>query len=119
MRIKNAGWHVVYLPAMTIVHHAGKAGFSVRVAAQDAYARRQYLSKNAGRVERFLCMTGLCLGYVVRAVTPESVGEASSARRRAARAALLTLVGLRPPPFGEPPTQAVALRTAEVATRTP
>ena len=56
LRIKRAGWRVVHLPSMTIVHHAGKAGFSPRVAAQDAYARRQYLDKNAGWIERVLVL---------------------------------------------------------------
>ena len=114
MRIKRAGWRVVHLPVMTIVHHAGKAGSSPRVAAQDAYARRQYLNKNAGRIERALCLGGLSLRYGIRAIAPATDGARQ--RREAARSALLTLFDRRPAPFGQPPTQAVAPRTSETST---
>jgi GT2 family glycosyltransferase len=116
-RIKRAGWRVVHLPSMTIVHHAGKAGFNPRVAAQDAFSRRQYLEKNAGLIEQLLCMGGLGLGYAIRAVAPVSRNDARE-RRRAARSALLTLLGKRPPPFGQPPAQAVAPNTSNAWTTT-
>jgi GT2 family glycosyltransferase len=115
LRIKRAGWRVVHLPSMTIVHHAGKAGFNLRVAAQDAYSRRQYLQKNAGMIERMLCVGGLSLRYVIRAVAPVTRRDASK-RRQAARLALLTLLGKRPPPFGQPPAQAVAPNTSRART---
>ncbi len=114
LRIKRAGWRVVHLPSMTIVHHAGKAGFSPRVAAQDAYARRQYLDKNASRIERALCLAGLSLRYTIRANAP-ATGDRARQRREAAKSALMTLLGKRPPPFGQPPAQAVAPRTSETS----
>ena len=46
LRMKRAGWSVRHLPIMTIVHHAGKGGRDPRMAAQDAYARRQYARKH-------------------------------------------------------------------------
>ena len=43
---KRAGWRSRHLPAMTIVHHAGKGGVRPRMVAQDAYTRRQYAEKH-------------------------------------------------------------------------
>jgi GT2 family glycosyltransferase len=103
LRLKRAGWEVRHLPVMTIVHHAGKGGVRPRMAAQDAYARLQYARKHFAPLHRGAYATALGAGYVVRAVLP---GE----RRAAARAALRTLVGIDPPPFGEPPPRAVAVR---------
>jgi N-acetylglucosaminyl-diphospho-decaprenol L-rhamnosyltransferase len=116
LRIKRAGWRVVHLPTMTILHHAGKAGFSERVASQEAFARRQYFAKNSSTIERRLCLAAFFIRYLLRAVSPGGADENANQRRRAARAALLTLVGRRPPPFGEPPRQAVALRAPTCAT---
>jgi GT2 family glycosyltransferase len=101
--ITSAGWEIRYSPEMTIIHHAGKDGYDARLAAQDAYSRRQYLFKHEGFVRRNLATGALALYYLRRAVDsfygrrePEA-----GARRAAARAALRTVLGFAPPPFGE------------------
>jgi GT2 family glycosyltransferase len=102
LRIRDAGYEVRHLPAMTILHHAGKDGFTPRFVAQDAYARRQYMEKNFGAVQRSLGLAAFALGHALRAL----LGGRDRAQRRAQRAssrlALRTLAGLAPPPFGPP-----------------
>jgi len=110
LRIKQAGWIVRHLPFMTIVHHAGKAGFSVRMTAQDAYARRQYLRKHFGLAQRCLCEAALFVRHAIRAAAPGARPESATERRRAARGALCVLTGIDEPPFGSPPLQALAPR---------
>jgi len=100
-QIKAAGWEVRYLPQMTILHYFGKNGHSERLAAQEAYARRQYLFKNAGVGSRWLSTAALALGYARKAVGSLARDEGARAKRAAARRALLTVLGLAPPPFGD------------------
>jgi hypothetical protein len=92
---------------MTVLHHAGKSGDSPRLAAQDAYTRKQYSRKHFTGARRVGYLSALGLGYAVRSVA------SPPARRKAALAALMTLLGMRPPPFGEPP--GVAFVMAESA----
>lgn len=106
-RIKIAGWRVVHLPSMTILHHADKAGFSERAWAQAAYARRQYVLKNLHGAGRLTALGAMGLRYGIRAVAPGRDRETARARRTAARAAFSTLVGRRTSPFGAPPPQAL------------
>jgi GT2 family glycosyltransferase len=98
-RIKQAGWDVVHLPQMTIFHHSSTTGSDETLGRQMAFARRQYMAKHFGPVRRTAGIATLGLGYAVRSVTP---GRSPARRRRraSARAALATLLGLRPPPFG-------------------
>jgi GT2 family glycosyltransferase len=103
LRIKQAGWEVRHLPDLTILHHAGKAGWNPKLEAQGAYARRLYAQKHFSPLHCLVATAALALGYGLRSVAP---GERR--RREAARAALGTLLGRRPPPYGEPPP--VALR---------
>jgi N-acetylglucosaminyl-diphospho-decaprenol L-rhamnosyltransferase len=116
LRIKNAGWAIRHVPSMTILHHAGKAGFSPRMTAQEAYARRQYLRKHFGPVRRAACASALYFRHGIRAVAPGRDSQMAPERRRAARAALRVLIGADPPPFGEPPARALALRPRDVVT---
>jgi N-acetylglucosaminyl-diphospho-decaprenol L-rhamnosyltransferase len=104
LRIKQAGWEIRHLPFLTILHHANKEGWNLRLDAQAAYAKRQYFEKHLSPVHRLSAMGALLLGYTLRSV----LGRGNSGRRSSSRAALSTLVGLRPPPFGEPPRVAVA-----------
>ena len=127
LRIKQAGWEVRHLPDLTILHHAGKAGWNPRVEAQGAYAKQQYMRKHFSFPRRLAATAALAFGYGLRAVA----WQAAPVQRECARAALGTLLGRRPPPFGEPPS--VALRPEgprcsnveleplppETATRTP
>ena len=105
-RMKRDGWSVRHLPTMTIVHHAGKGGVRPKMVAQDAFTRRQYAFKHFNTPYRTVYLAAVAARHVVRAVAP-SRGPASR-RRVAARLALATMIGRRPPPFGPPPQTAVA-----------
>jgi GT2 family glycosyltransferase len=112
-RVKAAGWRVVHLPAMTIVHHAGKRGTNPRMDAQYAFARRLFARKHLPPASRAAYLGALGLRYGLRAVVPDRASEpdGEGARRRAsARLSLQTLAGVKPPPFGAPPRAAVAPR---------
>ena len=109
LRLKGAGWKIRHLPQMTIVHHAGKAGIRPRMAAQDAYTRKQLAQKHFSPAHRVSYEITLGLGYLVRVLAPDG-RRGSVGRRAAARAALRVLLGIDGPPFGAPPRQAVAAR---------
>lgn len=109
LRIKRAGWSVRHLPLMTIVHHAGKGGANARMAAQDAYARRQYAHKHFSPLHRSLYLSAIGVGHTFRAVLPRSDDEESRARRSAHRRALRTLARPAEPPFCPPPRTALHL----------
>ena len=104
LRIKQAGWEVRHLPDLTILHHAGKAGWKPKLEAQGAYAKRLYARKHFSPPHRVAATAALAVGYGLRSVAWPLDRE----QRESARAALGTLLGRRPPPFGEPPR--VALR---------
>ena len=104
LRIKQAGWEVRHVPYLTILHHADKAGRNPRLDAQAAFAKRQYFEKHLSPVHRLTATAALILGYALRS----SLGAGDPERRESSRAALTTLLGLRPPPFGEPPRVALA-----------
>jgi N-acetylglucosaminyl-diphospho-decaprenol L-rhamnosyltransferase len=112
LRIKSAGWDIRHLPIMTVLHHAQKAGVNPKMAAQDAYARKQYSRKHFSPAHRGAYLSALALGYAARAVAPRLDREAAPGRRSESRAALSVLLGRTPPPFGSPPNVAVAPRTA-------
>ena len=100
-RIRRAGWDVRHLPVMTILHHFDKVGLSPKMAAQGAYARRQFARKNFPLPYRTAFMATLYLKHLLRAA---SGGD----RARASRSALRVLLGVQPPPFGQPPPAAVS-----------
>src|SRR4051794_10412446 len=115
-RVKAAGWRVVHLPAMTIVHHAGKRGTNPRMDAQYAFARRLFARKHLPPASRAAYLAALGFRYGLRAVVPDRPGEGpadGALRRESARRSLQTLAGVKPPPFGAPPPAAVALRSRE------
>ena len=93
-RARNAGWEVWHLPVLTIVHYGGNEQSDPGLAAQLVHSRRLYLRKHGTRIDRVLGFLVLVLGQAVRS----ALGR-SPQRRRGARAALETLLGLRPPPF--------------------
>jgi hypothetical protein len=109
LRIKRAGWRVIHLPAMTIVHHVGKAGIRPKLVAQDALTRRIYADKHFSSPHRELYLGAVVARHALRAVVP---GESRSARREASRAAIGTLLGRRRPPYGAPPPTAIDARIA-------
>ncbi len=106
LRIKKAGWRVCHLPNMTIIHHAAKGGVRPKMVAQDIFSRLQYARKHFSRPYRWLYMTAIALGHVVRGLFPAR-GESRAERRTAALLALSTLAGRTPPPFGHPPATAL------------
>ncbi len=110
LRLRRLGWEVRHLPAMTIVHHAGKAGRNELLVAQDAYARAQYLLKNMGPVQRRLALLALVLNHLLRAGWVCRGQDLRRSRRACARRAISTLLGGVPPPF-----EAAASRCAESA----
>lgn len=101
VRLHHAGWVVRYVPGMTIIHYFWKNSVDERLVAQEAYARRQYLLKNQGPIRRRLSTAALMLFHARRAVLSPGNGKEAIRRRDASRAALRTLLGLAPPPFGE------------------
>ena len=118
--IKSAGWQVRYVPEMTIVHYEGTQALDARRESQRAYSRRQYMFKHEGVVHRSLSVTALALFYVRRSIGWGSGNPEAMARRSAARAALKTIMGVAPPPFGElsGPLRGPRLSTPEASTRT-
>ena len=113
-RIGQAGWEIRHLPSMTILHHAEKAGINPKMEAQLAYASRQYAVKHFALVRRTAYTGMLMLGYSIRSVAGGRNRELVGEKRVASRRALRTLLGLAPPPFGAPPPNAVALRSANL-----
>jgi GT2 family glycosyltransferase len=104
LRIKRAGYRVVHMPIMTIVHHVGKAGIKPRLVAQDALTRRIYADKHFAFPHREVYLGAVVARHAIRTVVP---GEHRADRRAASRAAIATLVGRRRPPYGAPPATAI------------
>jgi len=109
LRMKRAGWSVRHLPLMTIIHHAGKAGRNPRMAAQDAYARRQYAHKHFSPAHRALYLSAIGARHTFRSLAPGREPEETRARRVAAASALRTLIRPSQPPFCQPPRAALWL----------
>lgn len=117
LRMTRAGWSIRHLPTMTIVHHAGKAGPDPRMAAQDAYARRQYAYKHFSAAHRTLYLSAIGAGHALRAFAPAFDADPNwmRARRRASRRALQTLIRPSNPPFRQPPQTAFPTRESASA----
>jgi GT2 family glycosyltransferase len=114
LRIKRAGWEIVHLPQMTIIHHAGKGGVRPKMAAQDAWSRRQYAEKHFPPARRRAYLGAVLAGHVIRAAIPG--GREEGARRRAAaRLSISTVLGRTPPPFGQAPATALEAGAATPA----
>jgi N-acetylglucosaminyl-diphospho-decaprenol L-rhamnosyltransferase len=109
-RIKQAGWAVRHLPLVTVVHHGGNESSDPRLAAQRAYSRRLFMRKHFGRWGRVAGTAAMVLGYGLRAVAGGRDRSTTGLSRATSRAALATLLGLRGPPFVEPPRSAIAPR---------
>lgn len=100
IRIKLAGWDVRHIPTMTILHHANKDSSDPRLAAQNAYARRQYFFKHFSPMHRLLAIGALALYHAIRVLVIMPDRDVARSRRACHRAALRTLLGFTPPPFG-------------------
>ena len=117
LRMRKAGWKVVHLPTMTILHHAGKVGKNPRMEAQNAFARVGFARKHYSGLHRALFVGALGLGYGIRAAAPGRT-EYGRSRRAASRLALRTMAGLAPSPFGDPPPTALVAAPGEPTIRT-
>jgi N-acetylglucosaminyl-diphospho-decaprenol L-rhamnosyltransferase len=106
LRMRRAGWTVRHLPLMTIIHHAGKAGRDPRMAAQDAFARRQYAFKHFSPAHRTAYLSAISVRHSLRAYLPGRGPDKGEARRRAARRALGAIRGKDAAPFCAPPPSA-------------
>jgi N-acetylglucosaminyl-diphospho-decaprenol L-rhamnosyltransferase len=98
LRVRKAGWKVVHLPSLTILHH-GSSGRVVdpRLASQSAWAQVQYARKNLSSPTRAALRAALLLRFGARSL------HGGPEQRRAARAATGLLLGLRKPPFEAKP----------------
>jgi hypothetical protein len=103
LRMRQAGWNVVHFPQMTIFHQSSTRPDET-LSRQMAFARRQYFAKHFAAVDRVMATLALGLGYAIRSIGPGR-GLDDRRRRAAARAALATLLGLVPPPFGYPSSE--------------
>jgi GT2 family glycosyltransferase len=110
IRIKRGGWKVVHSPAMTIVHHAGKAGIKPALVAQEVFARRVYAEKHFGPAQRFVYLGAIAARHALRAALPPQRGGGPD-RRAASTRALRTLFGRETPPFGAPPVASIDATT--------
>jgi len=98
LRVRRAGWKIVHLPTLTILHEGTTVrAVDPRMARQNAYARLQYAQKHLTAPRRAGFRAALLLRSCLRSVPP--VGD--RARRAAARAATGQLLGLAEPPFRE------------------
>lgn len=99
-RIRAAGWEVRHLPVMRILHFGGAP--NPRLVAQQSYSRIQYAAKHFGRRRALLYRAVLAVHHLVRLA-----GLALRPGRRDRRAfqsqALLVVLGLADPPFGQRP----------------
>jgi N-acetylglucosaminyl-diphospho-decaprenol L-rhamnosyltransferase len=98
LRIKDLGWEVRHLPAMTILHHG--SGINERLIAQDAYARRQYMLKNMSPGRRRTAALAFALGHALRAAYPVRDPSLRRVRRTSATRAIRLVLGRGAPPFG-------------------
>ena len=112
LRMKQAGWEVRHLPFMTILHHANKAGVNPKMAAQDTISRVHYARKHLSAPRRGVYLASLSLRYLSRLAWPNRDRELRRLSHEASRRSLGVVFGRERPPFGEPPRQAVALRSS-------
>jgi GT2 family glycosyltransferase len=105
LRVKRGGWDVRHLPAMTILHHAGKAGLNPKVTAQEVYAHLQFARKNFSPLHRWAYVAALWTQHLARAAFP--LGRE---RRAVSRRALRVLLGREGSPYMPPPPHAVVAR---------
>lgn len=106
LRVKNAGWRIVYSPRLTILHHVQngnltKAG-DLRLVRQTALSQLLYAQKNFAPAYRAAFRGALLLRYGLRSVARDEQ------QREAARAAAAVVLGRDDePPYAAPPGQAV------------
>jgi N-acetylglucosaminyl-diphospho-decaprenol L-rhamnosyltransferase len=108
-RIKTAGWEIRHLPAMTIVHHEGKAGVKPAIESLLAHTRIVYARKHFSPAHRALYSAAVLLRASLRSVYG-GPGERGRLVKAANRRAVATLLGRVPVPHG--PTSRFSVRIA-------
>jgi N-acetylglucosaminyl-diphospho-decaprenol L-rhamnosyltransferase len=94
LRVREAGWKVLHVPSVTILHH-GSTGRALdpKLASQSAWGQLQYARKHLPAHSRAGLRAALVVRYGIRSL------HGDGRRRRAARAATALTLGLRSPPF--------------------
>jgi GT2 family glycosyltransferase len=116
-RFGAAGWEVRHLPAMTIVHHAGRRDRG-DLMAQLAYSRRRFAAKHYGALKSAGIRAALALGNIIRiAVLAPCALRKPLARERmtSERRALAVQLGLAGEPLLAASGRAGAPASAERA----
>jgi N-acetylglucosaminyl-diphospho-decaprenol L-rhamnosyltransferase len=103
-RIKTAGWEVRHFPSMTILHDGAPPRVEQSIESLKAYNRIVYARKHFSPAHRILYSGAVFLRYVLRSVYAGG-GDLGRRRRQASRAALSTLLGRSPVPYGRPPSR--------------
>ena len=107
-RIRDAGWQILHVPSLTIVHHVGKGVRArtahVRTAQQNAFGLVQYAEKHFTPARRAAFLGALTAYYGLRAL-PRPGGDGDA--RAAARRALSVLAGRHGSPYMPPPATAL------------
>ena len=105
-RIKLAGWEILHLPQMTILHHDRKAGIKPHIESLGTITRMWYARKYFSPLHRLAYGGALMLRHLLRAVYSGS-GEVGQLKRTANRVVVSAMLGREPVPF--------AARTSPVA----
>jgi N-acetylglucosaminyl-diphospho-decaprenol L-rhamnosyltransferase len=100
-RIRSAGWGVRHLPSMTILHYGAQVGIDPTIESLSAYNRIAYAGKHFSPVHRVFYFVAVLLRHLLRAVFAGG-GELGARRRAANWAAVKTLAGRAPVPYGPP-----------------
>ena len=106
-RIKAAGWDVRHLPSMTIRHYGADVTVEPTLESLQFHSRIAYARKHFSRVHRGLYFAVLVLALSLRSAYPGR-GKVARRRREASRAALRTVLGRLPVPYGPPSRYSVA-----------
>lgn len=115
-RIKQAGYRVRHFPQVTILHHAGKAGSSVRTETQYAWSFRHYAEKHFDAPQRGLFLAAVALNVARRAGLRVLRGGVPTDEVQLVRVTLRALAGRERPPYEEPPPTALRPRSRSVRT---
>jgi GT2 family glycosyltransferase len=106
LRVRRAGWRVVHVPRMTILHHVQNGSLAragdERVVRQNALSQLIYARKNFTGPYRAAFRGALLFRYGLRSWTGDGP------QRAAARAAAAVVLGRDgEPPYAEPPPRAL------------
>lgn len=99
-RMVHAGWQVLHLPTMTVIHHTDRGVSRPDLWAQLSWAKLLFARKHFGGLRAQAVMAALALRHALRAVHAQARGPAT--RAAAERHALAVVLGLAPPPFPTP-----------------